>query len=169
MLGHSGYLETCRRALIYCLRLHRVQFTYDEVEQFMEVYQGLQPYPDAVEGLAKLSTSIHLVALSNGEQGYLEHLVQNNICVEFWRSFRWNRPECLNRTRQCTALLLRFWGREPAEIMMVAAHSFRHYGCSSLRFQGCLRKSLRAADGGNALPTRHGSRRLLELAAHLVS
>ena len=29
MLGHSGYLETCRRALIYCLRLHRVQFTYD--------------------------------------------------------------------------------------------------------------------------------------------
>ena len=32
MLGHSGYRETCRRALIYCLRLHGVSFDYTEVE-----------------------------------------------------------------------------------------------------------------------------------------
>src|SRR5262245_35807125 len=30
-LGHSGYLETCRRALVYCLRLHAVPFTDAEV------------------------------------------------------------------------------------------------------------------------------------------
>ena len=31
MLGHSGYLETCRRALLYCLRLNAIAFTDAEV------------------------------------------------------------------------------------------------------------------------------------------
>ena len=29
MLGHSGYLETCRRAFIYCLKKHDVSYTED--------------------------------------------------------------------------------------------------------------------------------------------
>ena len=83
MLGHSGYLETCRRAFIYCLRLHDVQFTSDEVNEFMRVYQNLQPYQDAVAGLKRLAERYSLVALSNGEQGFLEHLVANNIRTPF--------------------------------------------------------------------------------------
>jgi 2-haloacid dehalogenase len=43
MLGHSGYLETCRRAFIYCLRCHGVEFSSQEVNEFMKVYQDLQP------------------------------------------------------------------------------------------------------------------------------
>ena len=27
MLGHSGYLETCRRAFVYCLKNHNVSYT----------------------------------------------------------------------------------------------------------------------------------------------
>ena len=27
MLGHSGYLETCRRAFVYCLKKHGVGYT----------------------------------------------------------------------------------------------------------------------------------------------
>ena len=29
MLGHSGYLETCRRAFVYCLKKHNVDYTTD--------------------------------------------------------------------------------------------------------------------------------------------
>ncbi|MEE9561073.1 MAG: hypothetical protein V3V64_09805, partial [Acidiferrobacterales bacterium] len=39
MLGHSGYLETARRAFVYVLRLNRVEFTNAEVEQFMRAWQ----------------------------------------------------------------------------------------------------------------------------------
>ena len=83
MLGHSGYLETCRRAFIYCLKLHQIDFTYADVSTFMQVYQNLQPYPDAVTGLKRLAEQYSLVALSNGEQGFLEHLVTDNIQVSF--------------------------------------------------------------------------------------
>ncbi len=27
MLGHSGYMETCRRAFVYCLRSNSIDFT----------------------------------------------------------------------------------------------------------------------------------------------
>ena len=51
MLGHSGYLETCRRAFVYCLKKHSVDYTAEGVRDFMQVYMDLQPYPDAIEGL----------------------------------------------------------------------------------------------------------------------
>ena len=36
MLGHSGYLETCRRALVYCLRGNGIEYDDAEVEEVME-------------------------------------------------------------------------------------------------------------------------------------
>ena len=68
MLGHSGYLETCRRAFVYCLKKHNVGYTAEAVQEFMKVYQALQPYGDAIEGLRSLAGRYQLVALSNGEQ-----------------------------------------------------------------------------------------------------
>ena len=83
MLGHSGYLETCRRAFVYCLKKQDVGYTSESVREFMQVYEGLQPYGDAVEGLRSLAARYKLVALSNGEQWYLEELLSNNVPVEF--------------------------------------------------------------------------------------
>ena len=83
MLGHSGYLETCRRAFVYCLKKHNVSYTDGEVQEFMNVYRGLQPYPDAIEGLQSLAARYKLVALSNGEQWYLEELLGNNVPITF--------------------------------------------------------------------------------------
>ena len=70
--------ETCRRAFIYCLRLHGVEFDYDDVDRFMAVYDDLKPLDDAVSGLQRLADSgrYQLVALSNGEQDYLEKLAR---------------------------------------------------------------------------------------------
>ena len=39
MLGHSGYLETARRALVYTLRLNEVPATAAEVEDFMGAWR----------------------------------------------------------------------------------------------------------------------------------
>jgi 2-haloacid dehalogenase len=124
MLGHSGYLETCRRAFIYCLRCHGVEFSSQEVNEFMKVYQDLQPYEDAVAGLKRLAGRYKLVALSNGEQWFLEHLVKNNIKVDFdaiisvqQAGFFKPHPAVYRKAAQTLA-------QEPGEIMMVAAHSF---------------------------------------------
>lgn len=124
MLGHSGYLETCRRAFIYCLKLHQVNFTYADISEFMKVYQNLQPYPDAVAGLQRLANQFSLVALSNGEQRFLEHLVTDNIQVAFDEIISVEKvgvfkphPSVYRRAAQTLR-------KEPNEIMMVAAHSF---------------------------------------------
>src|SRR6185295_2324069 len=49
-LGHAGYLETCRRALVYCLRLNGIAFADGEVRDLMEAWQNLRPHPDVAEG-----------------------------------------------------------------------------------------------------------------------
>ena len=53
-LGHSGYLETCRRALVYCLRLNGIAFTDEEVRDLMHAWQRLTPHADCAEGLRRL-------------------------------------------------------------------------------------------------------------------
>lgn len=135
MLGHSGYLETCRRALIYCLRLHQVDFTYDEVTEFMQVYQNLQPYPDAVVGLKRLAQCFSLVALSNGEQRFLEHLVADNIRVHFDEIISVEQVGVFKPHPAVYRRAARTLEKDPAEIMMVAAHSFDTLGARACGFR----------------------------------
>ena len=126
MLGHSGYLETCRRSFIYCLRLHKVDFTYDAVAKFMAAYDGLRPYDDAVAGLRRLADSgrFRMVALSNGEQGYLEKLVRDNIGVPFDDIISVEKAGAFKPHPAVYRTAARILGKSPGEIMMVAAHSF---------------------------------------------
>ena len=44
MLGHSGYLETVRRAVHYVLRANGIDATPDTVEEFMRGWQSLPPF-----------------------------------------------------------------------------------------------------------------------------
>ena len=83
MLGHSGYLEVKKRALLYTLRLLKIEFTYEKVDEFMKAYHELIPFQDAVAGLKRLGTKYRLVILSNGEEWYLKQLVENNIGINF--------------------------------------------------------------------------------------
>ena len=61
MLGHSGYLETSRRAFVYCLKKHKVSYTDEAVREFMEAYKRLQPFDDAIQGLTMLAKRYKLV------------------------------------------------------------------------------------------------------------
>lgn len=135
MLGHSGYLETCRRAFIYCLKLHQVDFTYADVSAFMQVYQNLQPYPDNVAGLKRLAAHYSLVALSNGEQRFLEHLVADNIQVAFDEIISVEQVGVFKPHPAVYRRAARTLGKEPAEIMMVAAHSFDTLGARACGYR----------------------------------
>ena len=53
MLGHSGYLETVRRALHYTLRGNGIDATADTVEAFMRGWRHLSPFPEVLSALSE--------------------------------------------------------------------------------------------------------------------
>ena len=136
MLGHSGYLAVKRRALIYRLKNLKVEFTYKQIDQFMEAYQYLSPFPDAIEGLNRLNEKYDLVMLSNGEQSYLEHLAKNQIKFDFHSILS---AETVGQFKPHPAVY-RFAAKklnlEPRQIMMVAAHSFDTLGARISGYRG---------------------------------
>ena len=135
MLGHSGYLETCRRAFVYCLKKHNVSYTAAGVQEFMKVYMDLQPYPDAIEGLRSLGNRYKLVALSNGEQWYLEKLLGNNVPVEFDAIISVDQVGMFKPAPGIYRKAVQRLGCEPGEIMMVAAHAFDILGAQACGFK----------------------------------
>ena len=135
MLGHSGYLETCRRAFVYCLKKHNVSYRDDAVREFMQVYMDLQPYPDAIEGLLDLGARYRLVALSNGEQWYLERLLENNVPVQFDSIISVDQVGAFKPSPGIYRKAVQLLGCEPGEIMMVAAHSFDILGAQACGFR----------------------------------
>ena len=135
MLGHSGYLETCRRAFVYCLKKHNVSYTAEGVQEFMKVYMDLQPYPDAIEGLRSLGDRYKLVALSNGEQWYLEKLLGNNVPVEFDAIISVDQVGLFKPAPGIYRKAVQRLECEPGEIMMVAAHAFDILGAQACGFK----------------------------------
>ncbi len=109
MLGHSGYLETCRRAFVYCLKKHNVSYSTGAVQEFMKVYKGLQPYDDAVEGLRSLAGRYKLIALSNGEQWYLEELLGSLSSLRWCSKSRVDLPLMPPSRKEDSCSLRRRW------------------------------------------------------------
>ena len=83
LLGHSGYLSVKKRSLIYTLRTLKVEFTLNLIDDFMNSYQFLSPFKEAVPSLTRLATKYKLVMLSNGEQEFLEYLADKRIKFKF--------------------------------------------------------------------------------------
>ena len=135
MLGHSGYQETCRRAFVYCLKKHNISYTADEVLEFMKVYKDLRPYDDAIEGLRSLAGRYSLIALSNGEQWYLEELLGNNVPVKFDAIISVEQVGAFKPSPGIYRKAIQRLGCEPGEIMMVAAHAFDILGAQACGFK----------------------------------
>ncbi len=136
MLGHSGYLETCRRALAYTLRANGIEFDAEQVVRFMEVWQDLRPYPDSAEGLGRLSEKFRLVALSNGEPEFLRHLAENRIRFDFDGIISVEEAGAFKPHPGVYRAAARILGAEPSDILMVAAHSFDIMGARACGFRG---------------------------------
>lgn len=79
MLGHSGYLETVRRALVYALGLSGVQASVQGIRTLMEAWRELSPFPEVLPELERLKGRYSLVVLSNGDPHFLDHLVKHRV------------------------------------------------------------------------------------------
>lgn len=136
MLGHSGYLETCRRALVYALRANGIGFDPERIREFMGVWRELSPYADSLEGLNRLSAKYKLVALSNGEPEFLNHLVANRIKFDFDSVISVEEGGAFKPHPSVYRSAARILDVEPFQIMMVAAHSFDIMGARASGFRG---------------------------------
>jgi 2-haloacid dehalogenase len=135
-LGHCGYLEACRRALVYCLRLNGIPFSDAEVKGVMQAWQELSPHADCAEGLRRLKRRFKLVALSNGEQSYLEHLEKERMRFGFDALISVQRAGVFKPHPAVYRTAATVLGLEPQQIMMVAAHSFDIMGARACGYRG---------------------------------
>ena len=158
MLGHSGYLTVCKYAFMYTLRSNNIPFTREEVDEFMQVWQQLKPFDDAVKGLHRLKERYKLVGLSNGEPWYLDHLVKNRIKFDFDAVIS---VEAAGAFKPHPGVY-----RKAAQILDVGGARtddgrlalLRHHGRACLRLPRRLRQPLRLAYGRISLPARHRDR-----------
>jgi 2-haloacid dehalogenase len=136
LLGHSGYLETARRGLVYSLELHQVKGNVADIERLMRVYEELKPFEDAVQGLRKLAERYRLVALTNSNEWLLDQLCENNIPVAFNARISVDRAGHFKPHPSVYRTAARILECEPDEILMVASHSFDILGARACGFRG---------------------------------
>ena len=136
MLGHSGYLEVARRALVYTPRHQEIEFTDDEARELMTAFERLQPFDDAVRGLNRLAERYRLVALSNGNSWLVEHLVGNNIAAPFGAVLSVDAVGRFKPHPSVYRYAAKTLERAPGRIMMVAAHAFDIMGARACGFRG---------------------------------
>ncbi|MFL2768104.1 MAG: haloacid dehalogenase type II [Dehalococcoidia bacterium] len=135
MLGHSGYLNTCEIALKYSLDKHKLKYSSKVIDNIMNGWNYLIPFDDVVNNLIKLQKKFKLVALSNGEQWYLEHLAEkqlqfkfdNIISVELAGQFK-PSPSVYRKAAQIL-------DSHPGNLMMVASHSFDVIGAKACGYK----------------------------------
>lgn len=138
MLGHSGYLETARRALVYTLNRNQIEPTGNRVDQMMAAWNQLSPFPEVLEALERLAKRFQLVALSNGNRYFLDHLVENRIrwkfdeviSVDVMGAFK-PHPSVYRRAAKILEL-------EPGECLMVSANSFDVMGARACGFRAAF-------------------------------
>jgi 2-haloacid dehalogenase len=136
LLGHGGYLETARRALVYALDVHQLKGNVAEIERVMRVYETLRPFDDAVKGLKKLAERYRLVALTNGNQWLLDHLCENNIAVAFHERISVDIAGHFKPHPSVYRAAVQILECDPSEILMVASHSFDILGARACGFRG---------------------------------
>ena len=130
-IGHTGYLETVERAFRYTSRLHGLEPTTDEAKRFIERWRELQPFPECLAALKRLHQRFRLVALSNGNAWFLEHLVKNQIRFDFDLIFSVDTVGFFKPVSGVYRRAALEAGHEIGELIMVSANSFDVVGARS--------------------------------------
>ena len=136
MMGHPGYLDSARRALLYVLRAAGVPFEQGDVADLMQAWRDLRPFPDALDGLRRLDGRFRLVVLSNGEPEFLAHLVQHRIGFAFDKVLSVSQVGAFKPHPAVYRLATRELAAEPHELLMVSANSFDVLGARSCGLRG---------------------------------
>lgn len=138
MLGHSGYLETVRRALHYTLRRNSIDVLPDTVKEFMRGWEQLSPFPEVLAALSRLQSRYQLVVLSNGDPAFLDYLVRERVAWEF--------DDVISVTSVCAfkphpAVYRAAAGELGLEVnacLMVSANSFDIMGARACGYRGAF-------------------------------
>jgi 2-haloacid dehalogenase len=136
MMGHSGYLEVARKALLYVLRQSSVPFTDEDIKEVMEAWQYLSPFPEAVDGLKRLKKRFRLVALSNGNRMFLDHLAKNRIKFDFDEIISVEEVGYFKPHPAVYRATQRILGAEPYQLAMVSANTFDVMGARASGYRG---------------------------------
>ncbi|MBT6156267.1 MAG: haloacid dehalogenase type II [Planctomycetaceae bacterium] len=138
MMGHSGYQTVARRACIYTLKRNGFAADEADVNRLIAAWQLLSPFPEVVTALERLQDRFQLVALSNGEPDFLEHLAANRIGWEFDRIISVQVVGAFKPHpgvyRRAAGLL----GLELSECLMVSANSFDVMGARMCGYRGAF-------------------------------
>ena len=135
-LGHHGYLDSARRALMYVLRAAKVPFEDAEIAELMKAWRMLRPFPDAVDGLKRLESKYELVVLSNGEPEFLDHLVRNRIGHPFAAVLSVSQVGAFKPHPGVYRLAMRELAAEPHELLMVSSNAFDVMGARACGLRG---------------------------------
>lgn len=136
MLGHSGYLETARRALVYALRLNGIEVAHEEVAAFMKVWRELSPFADVIPALKRLKQRYRLVVLSNGEPDFLDHLVKHRVRWEFDAVISVSPIGAFKPHPAVYRRAAGILGLEVGECLMVSSNSFDVVGARACGMRG---------------------------------
>lgn len=135
MLGHSGYLETVRRAFVYVLRQNRIDTPPDEVATFMQNWQQLSPFDDVLPALERLRSRFKLVVLSNGEPDFLQHLATNRVRWTFDDIYSVNQAGAFKPHPAVYRGAAQSLGLEVGECLMVSSNSFDAVGARACGYR----------------------------------
>jgi 2-haloacid dehalogenase len=138
LLGHSGYLETVRRALVYTLRLNQLKDSGHHVDNLMEAWQHLIPFDDVTYALNRLAGRYSLSILSNFDSTYLNHLIGNSLKCSFDSVFSTSTVGFFKPHPSVYRRAARIFGYEVGQCMMVSAHSFDVMGAQACGYCGAF-------------------------------
>lgn len=138
MLGHSGYLETSRRACVHTLALLGIPASKSEVADLMSAWQELKPFPEVLSGLEQLKKRFKLVVLSNGEPEFLAHLTTNRIGYAFDDVISVNAFGAFKPHPSVYRGAARLLGLEVGECVMISSNSFDVVGARACGFKAAF-------------------------------
>ena len=138
MLGHSGYRDAVRRAFMHTSRLLGMEPSEQDVRDYLGAWDGLQPFPEVLEGLERLKKKYSLVVLSNGEVSFLQHLVKDNLKWEFDDIIS---VETVGQFKPSPAVYRKaasILGLEAGECLMISSNSFDCLGARTCSFRAAF-------------------------------
>ena len=136
MLGHGGYREVARRALVYTLRRLGLAFDQRDVRGLMASFDRLRPFDDASRGLNRLAARYRLALLSNGDAPLVERLAESSIPAPFSAVLSVDAVGRFKPHPSVYRYAAKTLEREPGQIMMVSAHAFDIMGARACGFRG---------------------------------
>ncbi len=138
MLGHSGYLETVRRALHYTLRRNGIDASPETVKEFMQGWQHLSSFPEVLPALDRLQSRYQLVVLSNGDPEFLEYLVTQRVKWDFDAVISVTSVGAFKPHPAVYRGAAGKLGLEVGECLMVSANSFDIMGARACGYRGAF-------------------------------